>query len=217
MVRQRPGSELELLFRSARVVAVENLNPAAEPDSQRDQRLEQLRLHAQHTQNRWEVTGKVTYAFNDNNKLWGSYTYAEGDRSASAFRSGGRRTWTIPYPSEPVGKETAHVYLANYTHVFSATTTNEFVFSYAEFINNNSLTNTAASSRKASLDSRFKACLELRRPIRFRIRGWLEFRSDRNQRVRLQQRHLWPEHLRQDFEGASDQRYVHEDHLEPTR
>ncbi len=38
--------------------------------------------------------------------------------------------WTIPYPSEPVAKETAHVYLANYTHVFSATTTNEFVFSY---------------------------------------------------------------------------------------
>ena len=26
-------------------------------------------------QNRWEATGKVTYAFNDNNKLWGSYTY----------------------------------------------------------------------------------------------------------------------------------------------
>ena len=64
--------------------------------------------------------------------------------------SGGLRTWTIPYPSEPVGKETAHVYLANYTHVFSATTTNEVVFAYSEFINNNSLSNVAASSRKAT-------------------------------------------------------------------
>ncbi len=96
--------------------------------------------------NRWEATGKVNYAFNDNNKLWGSYTLQkETDFHPTAVWWAPQ--WTIPYPSEPIGLETAHVYLANFTHVFSATTTNEFVFSYAEFVNNNSLTNVSASSR----------------------------------------------------------------------
>jgi hypothetical protein len=99
-------------------------------------------------QNRWEVTGKVTYSFNDNNKLWGSYTYQTetDDHPLSVWWA---PEWTIPYPSEPIAKETAHVYLANYTHVFSATTTNEFVFSYAEFVNDVGLTNLAGTSRKA--------------------------------------------------------------------
>ncbi len=100
-------------------------------------------------QNRWEVTGKVTYAFNDNNKLWGSYAY-QTETDQHPLSVWWAPEWTIPYPSEPVAKEKAHVYLANYTHVFSATTTNEFVFSYAEFVNNVGLTNTAASSRKAT-------------------------------------------------------------------
>jgi hypothetical protein len=99
-------------------------------------------------QNRWEVTGKVTYAFNDNNKLWGSYAY-QTETDQHPLSVWWAPEWTIPYPSPPVAKETAHVYLANFTHVFSATTTNEFVFSYAEFVNNVSLTNIAASSRKA--------------------------------------------------------------------
>jgi len=98
-------------------------------------------------QNRWEVTGKVTYAFNDNNKLWGSYAY-QTETDEHPLSVWWAPEWTIPYPSEPVAKEKAHVYLANYTHVFSATTTNEFVFSYAQFVNNVGLTNTAATSRK---------------------------------------------------------------------
>ncbi len=98
-------------------------------------------------QNRWEVTGKVTYAFNDNNKLWGSYTLQQ-ETDAHPLSIWWAPTWTIPYPSEPIGKETAHVYLANFTHVFSATTTNEVVFAYSQFINNNSLSNVSASSRK---------------------------------------------------------------------
>jgi hypothetical protein len=86
------------------------------------------------TGNRWEATGKLTYALNDNNKFWGSYAYqSENDTHSSA-------PWwnpanTIAYPSAPIAKETAHLYLANYTHVFSATSTNEFVFAYAEFVN----------------------------------------------------------------------------------
>jgi hypothetical protein len=96
-------------------------------------------------QNRWEGTGKVNYAFNDNNKLWGSYTYQhEVDQHPQSI------WWmpenSVPYPGKPVGIETAKVYLANYTHVFNSTTTNEFVFSYAEFVNDNSLTDPSAVS-----------------------------------------------------------------------
>jgi hypothetical protein len=92
---------------------------------------------------RWEATGKVTYAFNDNNKLWGSYTYqTEADNHPLSIWWA--PTWAIPYPGKPQGVETAHVYLANYTHVFNASTTNEFVFSYAEFVNDNKLTDAAA-------------------------------------------------------------------------
>ena len=97
-------------------------------------------------QNRWEVTGKVTYSFNDSNKLWGSYTLQE-ETDQHPLSIWWAPDWTIPYPSEPVGKEKAHVYLANYTHVFSATTTNEVVFAYSEFINNNSLMNAQNVSR----------------------------------------------------------------------
>jgi hypothetical protein len=92
---------------------------------------------------RWEATGKVTYAFNDNNKLWGSYTYqVENDNHPLSIWWAPE--WSIPYPGKPAGKETAHVYLANYTHVFNASTTNEFVFSYAEFVNDNTLGDPSA-------------------------------------------------------------------------
>jgi hypothetical protein len=91
-------------------------------------------------QDRWEGTGKVTYAFNDNNKLWGSYTY-QTETDEHPLSIWWAPTWTVPYPSQPTGKETAHVYLINYTHVFSPTSTNEFVFSYAKFVNANTLAN----------------------------------------------------------------------------
>jgi hypothetical protein len=96
-------------------------------------------------QNRWEGTGKVTYAFNDNNKLWGSYTY-QHEVDQHPLSVWWMPATTIPYPGKPVGTETAKVYLANYTHVFNATTTNEFVFSYAEFVNDNAMSSPAAIS-----------------------------------------------------------------------
>ena len=94
-------------------------------------------------QNRWEATGKVTYAFNDNNKLWGSYTY-QNETDLHPLSIWWAPTWAIPYPGKPKGTETAKVYLANYTHVFNASTTNEFVFAYAEFVNDNKLTDPSA-------------------------------------------------------------------------
>jgi hypothetical protein len=97
---------------------------------------------------RWEATGKVTYAFNDSNKVWGSYTYqTEVDNHPLSIWWAPE--WTIPYPSKPGGVETAKVYLVNFTHVFNASTTNEFVFSYAEFTNDDSQSNPAAVSRAA--------------------------------------------------------------------
>jgi len=94
---------------------------------------------------RWEATGKVTYAFNDNNKLWGTYAYqTETDEHPWAIWWAPAQT--VPYPSEPIGKETAHVYLANYTHIFNASSTNEFVFAYSEFVNDNSESNPSAVS-----------------------------------------------------------------------
>jgi hypothetical protein len=97
---------------------------------------------------RWEATGKVTYAINDNNKLWGTYAYqSEVDEHPLSI------WWapanTVPYPSNPVGNEKAHVYLANFTHIFSATTTNEFVFAYSEFVNDNSESKPSAVSDSA--------------------------------------------------------------------
>jgi hypothetical protein len=97
-------------------------------------------------QNRWEMTGKVTYAFNDNNKLWGSYAYQK-ETDEHPLSIWWAPTWTIPYPSQPTGKETANVYLVNYTHVFSATSTNEVVFSYSKFVNANTLANPENVSR----------------------------------------------------------------------
>ena len=95
---------------------------------------------------RWEATGKVTYAFNDNNKIWGSYTYqTEADNHPLSIWWAPE--WTIPYPGKPAGKETANVYLINYTHVFNASTTNEFVFSYAKFVNDDSQADPNASLR----------------------------------------------------------------------
>jgi hypothetical protein len=97
-------------------------------------------------QDRWEGTGKLTYAFNDNNKLWGSYAY-QSENDLHPLSVWWAPEWTIPYPGGVTGKETANLYLANFTHVFSATSTNEFVFAYAKFVNDNSLSNPAAMSR----------------------------------------------------------------------
>lgn len=98
-------------------------------------------------QNRWEATGKLTYAFNDNNKLWGSYAY-QSENDAHPLSIWWAPQWTIPYPGGGAsGKQTANLYLVNYTHVFSPTSTNEVVFAYAKFVNNNKLADPTAMSR----------------------------------------------------------------------
>ncbi|MGB6975727.1 MAG: carboxypeptidase regulatory-like domain-containing protein [Terracidiphilus sp.] len=95
---------------------------------------------------RWEGTGKLNYSFNDSNKLWGSYSH-QSETDDHPLAIWWAPEWTVPYPAQPVGSEKANLYLANYTHVFNATTTNEFVFAYAKFVNDNSLSNTDSVSR----------------------------------------------------------------------
>ena len=98
--------------------------------------------------NRWEATGKVTYAFNDNNKLWGSYAY-QSETDDHPLSIWWEPAYAIPYPGNPAGTQKANVYLLNFTHVFNATSTNEAVFAYSKFVNANKLGNPAAVSRTA--------------------------------------------------------------------
>ncbi len=97
-------------------------------------------------QNRWEATGKVDYAISDNDKVTGSYSYQrESDEAPIAIWWAA--PWTLPYPTPAASTTNAYVVLTNYTHVFSPTTTNEFVFNYAHFVNPYKLTNPSAASR----------------------------------------------------------------------
>jgi hypothetical protein len=98
-------------------------------------------------QDRYEVTAKINYNLSDNNKIWGSWTQqVENDAHPQAVWWA--PAYTIPSPAKPVGVETAHVYLLNFTHVFSSSTTNEFVFADAIFENNVSLSKPTENSRK---------------------------------------------------------------------
>jgi hypothetical protein len=129
-------------------VALTSLNPAANITPSATNGWNNYQYSPSTPVNRWEATGKVTYALNDNNKIWGSYAYqTEGD--AHPLSIWWAPEWTVPYPSKPTATETAHVYLVNFTHVFNATTTNEFVFAYAKFENDVSGGNPKAVSRAA--------------------------------------------------------------------
>jgi hypothetical protein len=99
-------------------------------------------------QNRWEATGKVDYAIGDNTKLSGSYTrQIEADQHPVGIWW--TPPWTLPYPSSVVANTTSQEVMANLTHVFSPTTTNEAVFTLARYINPNTLGNAKAVSRSA--------------------------------------------------------------------
>ena len=97
-------------------------------------------------QNRWEATGKVDYAISDNSKLSVSYTrQIENDQHPVGIWW--TPPWTLPYPSNVVAATTSQEVMANFTHVFSPTTTNEFVFTLARYINPNTLSNPGAVDR----------------------------------------------------------------------
>jgi hypothetical protein len=97
-------------------------------------------------QNRWEATGKVDFALSDNDKITGSYTYQK-ESDLAPISIWWSAPWTLPYPTPAASKTTTYVILTNYTHVFSPTTTNEFVFTWSHFQNPYALANPAKVSR----------------------------------------------------------------------
>jgi hypothetical protein len=100
-------------------------------------------------QNRWEATGKVDYALGDNTKLTGSYTrQIENDQHPVGIWW--TPPWTLPYPSNVVAATTSQEIMVNLTHVFSPTTTNEFVYTLARYVNPATLSNPNAVDRQAT-------------------------------------------------------------------
>ncbi len=97
-------------------------------------------------QNRWEATGKLDYSISESTKLTGSYSRQdETDQHPLSI------WWaypnTLPYPSPVVADTVGHFIMTNFTHVFNPTTTNEFVFTYARWINPSTLSNPDAVDR----------------------------------------------------------------------
>ena len=103
---------------------------------------------AANPQNRYEVTGKITYAFSDSTKLNASYSrQVEKDYHPTAIWWAPQ--WTVPYPSPVSAQAVGNFVMGNLTHVFNATTTNEFVFNYSRWINPSVLDNPKKVDRTA--------------------------------------------------------------------
>jgi hypothetical protein len=96
--------------------------------------------------NRWEATGKVDYSISENTKVTGSYTRQE-ENDQHPITIWWAYPWTLPYPSDAVAPTVAQVILGNVTHVFNPTTTNEFVVTYAKYVNQSTLTDPKAVDR----------------------------------------------------------------------
>src|SRR5271156_3818196 len=100
-------------------------------------------------QNRWEATGKVDYSISDNDKVTGSYSYQK-ESDIAPISIWWSAPWTLPYPSSAASKTSTYVILTNYTHVFSPTTTNEFVFTWSHFMNPYTLSDPAKVARSGN-------------------------------------------------------------------
>ena len=84
--------------------------------------------------NRWEQTEKIDYSISDSTKLTVSYAY-QSEKDIHPVQIWWAPSWSLPYPSPLVAPTTSNVVMANATHVFSPTLTNETVFTYARYIN----------------------------------------------------------------------------------
>jgi len=84
--------------------------------------------------NRWEQTEKVDYSMSENTKLTVSYARQQ-ETDIHPVQIWWAPSYSLPYPSPLVAPTTSNVILVNGTHVFSATLTNETVFTYARYIN----------------------------------------------------------------------------------
>jgi len=98
--------------------------------------------------NRYELTGKVTYAFSENTKLNASYT-RQVEKDFHPLSIWWAPQWTVPYPSPVSAVPVGNFIMGNLTHVFNPTTTNEFVYNYSRWINPSTLGDPAKVDRTA--------------------------------------------------------------------
>lgn len=84
--------------------------------------------------NRWEQTEKIDYNMTESTKVTVSYA-RQDETDEHPVQVWWAPPWSVPYASPMVAPTTANVVMANVTHVFNPTTTNETVFTYARFIN----------------------------------------------------------------------------------
>lgn len=88
----------------------------------------------QSPQNRWELMEKVDYNISQNTKLTVSYN-RQDETDLHPVQVWWAPAFSLPYASPLIAPTTANVTMANVTHVFSPTLTNETVFTYARYIN----------------------------------------------------------------------------------
>ncbi len=84
--------------------------------------------------NRWELRIRGDYNISSKDKLFFSWNRQdETDLNPISIWWGASNS--IPYPSSMPANQVSQVYSANYTHTFSPTLTNEFIFADATFLN----------------------------------------------------------------------------------
>ncbi|MGA9072009.1 MAG: carboxypeptidase regulatory-like domain-containing protein [Terracidiphilus sp.] len=99
-------------------------------------------------QNRYELTGKVSYDYSENTKLNVSYA-RQVEKDLHPLSIWWAPNWTVPYPSPITANEVGNFIMGNLTHVFTPTTTNELVFNYSRWINPSTLSDPAKVDRTA--------------------------------------------------------------------
>ncbi len=97
----------------------------------------------QSPQNRWELMEKVDYNISQNTKLTVSYN-RQDETDLHPVQVWWAPAFSVPYASPLVAPTTANVTMANVTHVFSPTLTNETVFTYARYTNPDRAQNPSA-------------------------------------------------------------------------
>lgn len=94
-------------------------------------------------QNRWELKPRIDYSLSQNTKIFFAYT-RQNETDIHPINVWWAPTQSLPFPGGITAPTVSESYAANVTHVFSPTLTNETVFAYAKYLNQNTLTNPKA-------------------------------------------------------------------------
>jgi hypothetical protein len=140
-VGQLPASQLDpnsaAYYKTFSPQAAPNTNPATNPNGANFTYLPVLPV------NRWELRLRGDYNISSKSKVFFSWNRQdETDLNPISIWWGTGND--IPFPSQMPAKQVSQVYSSNFTHTFSPTLTNEFVFADATFINPISLSNPSA-------------------------------------------------------------------------